>query len=155
MKKLLPLLLVFSVLLNVFLVYFFVFRGEVIEPKDQRKTIIMSEGNREVVLGEMRNFLKTIQQINEGLLENNVEKIKNAAKSSGMNTGETVPQGLIKSLPYGFKEMGIGTHQLFDEMIKNLDDHFNKKDVQQQLNQILNNCVACHQVYQIKTYKKE
>lgn len=155
MKKLLPFLLVLSVLLNIFLVYFFVFRGEVIEPKDQRKAIIMSEGNREVVLGEMRNFLKTIQQINEGLLENDVEKIKKAAKSSGMGVGEKVPQGLIKSLPYEFKEMGMGTHQLFDKMVKNLDNHFNKKDVQSQLNQILNNCVACHQVYQIKSYKKE
>lgn len=155
MKKLLPVLLLVSVILNLFLIYFFVFRGEVIEPNDQRKAIMMSEGNREIVLGEMRNFLQSLQLINEGLLENSVKKIKKGAKASGMGVGEKVPQGLVKSLPFEFKEMGIETHKLFDKITENLDEHFNKADIQKQLNKILNNCVACHQIYQIKTYEKE
>lgn len=154
MKKLVPILLLISVILNIVLVYMFVFRGEVIEPKDQRKAIIMSEGNREVVLGEMRDFLKNVQQINEGIIENNPEKIINASKASGREVEEQIPQGLIKSLPFEFKQLGFATHDLFDELADSVRLNYQPKKTQQQLNRILNNCVACHQIYQIKTPNK-
>ncbi len=155
MKKIFNIILILSIILNIGLVYMFVFRGDVIEPKDQQKAIMMSEGNREVVLKEMRNFLSNVQQITEGIIEKNPEKIIKASKASGAGVGEKVPQGLIKSLPIGFKKMGFGTHDLFDDLADSVRIDFKPKQVQKQLNKILNRCVVCHQIYQIKTYKKE
>lgn len=155
MKKTLFVLLLLSIILNIGLVYFFVFRGDVVEPKDQRKAIMMSEGNREIVLGEMRDFLKNVQQINEGIIENNPEKIIKAAKTSGREVEEQIPQGLIKSLPIDFKRLGFATHDLFDELADSVRVNYQPKKTQKQLNRILNNCVTCHQIYQIKTYENK
>lgn len=150
MRKLPIVLLIISLVMNGLLIWFFVFRGEVIEIKNQRKAVLMTKENREVVLGEMRDFLSNIQQINEGLLENNPEKIIQAARASGRDVEETVPQGLIKSLPMDFKKLGFATHDLFDEIADSAQINFNPTTIRKQLNRTLNNCVACHQVYQIK-----
>lgn len=152
-KTIISLLLTLSLVANVFLVYFFVFRGEVIEKENHRTAIVMTEGNREIVLGEMRSFLSNLQQINEGVLENNPDKIIKAAKASGAGVAETVPQGLMKSLPIAFKKMGFGTHDLFDELADSARTNYSAETTQKQLNQIMQRCVTCHQVYEIQIKK--
>ena len=62
-----------------------------------------------------------------------------------------VPKGLIKSLPLGFKEMGFKTHELFDVMAKMAKKKYDRQLTQGKLNQLLNNCVACHKTYKITT----
>lgn len=150
MKKLAWILLLISLIANALLVWFFMFRGEVVEVKGQRKAIMMSEANREVVLDEMRTFLSHVQMINQGMLENDPEKIIKAARGSGMGVEKNVPQGLIKSLPIEFKKMGFATHDIFDEIADSAALNYNPTTTAKQLNRALNNCVACHQVYQIK-----
>lgn len=150
-KYIIPTLLCLSFALNLLLIWFFVFRGEVIEPQKQRKAVLMTPQNREVVLGEMRNFLFNLQQINEGMLENNPEKIITAARRSGHSSTEKVPQGLMKSLPFEFKQMGMGVHTMFDQLSDSVRLNYSQKSTQKQLNKIMNSCVACHQIYQIKT----
>ncbi len=147
--------LIASLIANAGLVYFFMFKGDVVEVKNQRQAIMMTEENREIVLKEMRDFLESVKVINEGILENNPAKIIESARSSGNCVKDEVPKGLIKSLPIAFKKMGFGTHDLFDELADSVRINFNPKQTQRQLNRILNNCVACHQIYQIKTTSKD
>ncbi len=50
----------------------------------------------------------------------------------------------MKSLPAGFKALGMSTHSMFDELAKNTETNFNPKQTQKALNSLLNNCVTCH-----------
>ena len=139
-----------SIILNIILIYIFVFKGETVEANDNRTELTMSESNRDFVLLEMRDFLESIQQINEGILNNKPELIIKASKHSGGSVIEHAPKGLLKSLPMGFKELGFATHDLFDEIALNAEQNFDPKQTQNQLNSLLNNCTACHRSYKIQ-----
>lgn len=150
MKKKLVVFLSVSLLLNIGLIYFFVFRGEVIELEDNRKAIVISKENKEVVLAEMRSFLESVQQINQGVLDNDAQMIINAGTNAGNDVVEKVPKGLMRKLPLAFKKMGFATHDLFDEISQEAKDHFNARNTQNKLSTLLNNCVACHKTYKLE-----
>jgi len=130
------------------------FRGETLKASDGRTAIVMTEGNRDFALSEMRGFLETLQQINEGVLTNDAQKIIDAANTSGTGVAETAPKGLMKSLPIGFKTLGMNTHKLFDKLAEATAKNYDKKQVQQQVNTILNNCITCHRTYRLTTSTK-
>ena len=143
-------LLVFSLLINGGLIYKFFIQGDDVRPGiDGRSEIRMSPENREFVMAEMRLFLESIRTINEGLAENNPEKIASIDEQSGVCKVEAVPKGLIKSLPVGFKSMGMQTHEYFDKIAQIARENYSQKEVQKELNSLMNNCVACHRMYKI------
>lgn len=150
MKKTGWILFFISLIINGLMLWFFFFRGDVIEVKNQRRAVMLSENHREIVMGEMRKFLENIHEINQGILEDNPERIIKAARASGRRIDDEVPQGLIKSIPLDFKQMGFRAHDLFDEIADGVEVNYNKKSVQNQLGTLLNQCITCHQVYQIK-----
>jgi hypothetical protein len=69
-------------------------------------------------MAEMRGFLESVQKINEGIAKNDPEIIAKVGQQSGTCKVDAVPQGLVKSLPFEFKQMGFQTHELFDVMAK-------------------------------------
>lgn len=140
-----------SLIFNAILIYVFVFKGETHHSIDDRTELSVTSSNRDFVLLEMREFLESVQQINEGILNNNAEIIITAAKKSGGSVIAHAPNGLLKSLPVGFKKLGFATHEIFDEIAKNAENNFEPKQIQTQLNQLLNNCTACHKAYKIST----
>ena len=148
-------LVTLSVLLNVFLIYFFVFKGATASAnqQDQRVTIEMPQGHTDFTLAEMRGFLESVQQINEGILNNDAKKVAAAGKKSGGSVIAHAPQGFLKRLPMAFKQLGFSTHDIFDEIANSADNNFNPQTSQAQLNKLLNNCIACHQGYKIKVIK--
>ncbi len=145
-------LVTLSVLLNVFLIYFFVFKGATAPTnnQDKRVTIEMPQGHTDFTLAEMRGFLESVQQINEGILDNNPKKIAAAGKKSGGSVIAHAPQGFLKRLPIAFKQLGFSTHDIFDEIAGSAEHNFNPKTSQKQLHKLLNNCIACHQGYRIR-----
>lgn len=150
MKTLKGILAILSILLNIGLIYFFIFKGQTAKTNDSRIAIVMSADNTDFVLDEMRDFLESIQQINEGILTNDAQKIIDAGKKSGGSVIEHAPKGLIKTLPISFKKLGFSTHDMFDEIRESAETNFNTKNTQVQLNKLLNNCVACHKSFKIK-----
>lgn len=150
MKKIIPFFLLLSVFLNVGLIYKFFYAGETVSlAKDGRSEIKMTSENREYVMAEMRGFLESVQKINEGIAKNDPKIIEKVGQESGSCKVDGVPKGLIKSLPFGFKEMGFKTHELFDVMAKMAKENYDRQQTQEKLNQLLNNCVACHKTYKI------
>ena len=117
--------------------------------KDGRSEIKMTPENREYVMAEMRGFLESIQKINEGIAKNDPTIIEKVGQESGSYKVDGVPKGLVKSLPLGFKKMGFETHELFDVMAKMAKENYDRQQTQEKLNQLLNNCVACHKTYKI------
>lgn len=154
MKRIIPALLLLSIVLNVGLIYKFFYAGETVNlAKDGRTEIKMTEENREHVMTEMRGFLESVQKINEGITKNDPAIIAKVGQESGTCKVNAVPQGLIKSLPLGFKKMGFETHALFDAMSKMAKEKYDRQQTQEQLNQVLNQCVACHKTYKISVEK--
>ena len=149
MKKATIIITILSVILNVILIYFFVIKGNTTKTKDGRIEVMMTENNKDFVLEEMRDFLESVQKINEGILKNNPKLVIEAGLKSGGSVIEHAPHGLIKSLPLGFKILGFGTHDVFDKFSKTSITNFDKKATQEKLNTLLNNCIACHKSYKI------
>ena len=146
--------LILSVLLNICLIYLFIFRGETIKTTDNRIEIKLSQSNTDFALAEMRGFLESIQQINEGILTNDAQKVIKAGENSGGVVIEHAPKGMMKALPIGFKKLGFSTHDLFDEISKSATNNFDAKVTQTQLNLLLNKCVSCHKTFKIGVKKK-
>lgn len=139
-----------SLLIITGLIYKFFIKGDDVKKiKDGRYEIKMSTENREFVMAEMRLFLESIKTINEGIAENNPEKIASIGKQSGVCKVEAVPKGLIKSLPLEFKNMGMQTHDYFDKIATIAKENYSQKGIQKELNSLMNNCVACHRTYKI------
>ncbi|PWH86648.1 hypothetical protein [Brumimicrobium oceani] len=154
MKKLLPIFLTVSVLLNLGLVYFFFIKGDTVQAEDNRTAIAVSPDNRDFVLAEMRLFLESVQQINQGIIEEDAGKVAEAGVQSGGSAVDHAPPGLVKSLPMAFKTLGFSTHQIFDDIAESAQSDFKPKKSREQLDLLLKNCVACHRNYKLETKLK-
>lgn len=150
MKKPIVIITVLSILLNIGMVYLFIIKGETVKTEDGRTTIKMSPNNKDFVMEEMRDFLESVQKINEGILTNNPNLVISAGRKSGGTVIDHAPHGLLKSLPLGFKTLGFATHDLFDEFSTVSVENFDKKETQEKLNTLLNNCTSCHKAYKIE-----
>ncbi len=151
MKKLPVILAIFFFLTTIILIYLFVFKGKVAATGDDgRVAVQLTEVNADFALDEMREFLVSIQQINEGILNKNIEQIEKAAKKSGGLVIDHAPKGMMASLPIGFKKLGFATHDLFDEIADSIHVNKNFSQTHSQLGKLLNNCVACHKAYKIQ-----
>lgn len=151
MKKIPVILLVISVLINIGLVYFFVFKGDIAKTNDARTAINITPQNREFVLAEMRGFLESIKSINEGIMDNNPEKIIAAGTKAGTGVIEDAPAGLMRTLPLPFKSLGLGTHEKFDAIAKMARENYKQQEAQKQVTSILTNCTACHASFKFQT----
>lgn len=156
-KTLIPILLIFSVIINIVVIYVFVLKGKTYKDNSGRIAVKMTKNNRDFVLKEMREFLESVQQINDGIINKDPKKIISAGKNSGGSVIEHAPKGLLASLPVSFKKLGFATHDIFDEIKDSAMVNFNPKVTHKQLQKLLNNCVACHKSYKIETsfVKKE
>ena len=43
--------------------------------------------------------------------------------------------------------MGMQTHDYFDKIAKIAKENYSQKEIQKELNSLMNNCVACHRTY--------
>ncbi|GET47092.1 hypothetical protein [Capnocytophaga felis] len=146
-------LLLISLGINAFLISKFVGGSTQKIEGDERVSIVMSNDNREFVMREMRHFVESVQQINAGILYERPELIIEAARKSGHAVTECAPQGLVQTLPLSFKQLGFSTHDLFDEIADEAEKNFSPKRTQEQLNQLLTNCVSCHRGFRIDAQK--
>ena len=130
-------------------VYKFLFQGSVSASGDGRLAIHLSAGERDLVLGEMRSFLASIQQITRGIVEDNMSLVVESARTSGAAAQEAVPGTLIGKLPMEFKKLGFDTHSKFDRLALDTQDLEDGSHALSQLSTLMQNCVACHAAYRI------
>ena len=63
--------------------YKFIIEGSTIESTDGRAEILLTDSERNLVLTEMRAFLSSVQQINQGLANEDMTLVAKAARHSG------------------------------------------------------------------------
>ncbi|MCP4932630.1 MAG: cytochrome c [bacterium] len=136
------------------LVYMFFIKGSVAEANDGRTAIVLTEGERDFVLAEMRGFLTAVQQIIEGVDEKDMKKVAEAGKAAGAAATRTMPGSLPRKLPLAFKQLGHPTHKAFDELAVEASDIGDAGHVIRKLGSLMTNCVACHATYKLEVGTK-
>lgn len=133
------------------LVYQFVIRGSVVPSADGRTAIVLSEGERDLVLSEMRGFLVAVQGILSASTRDDMDAAIEHARSVGLAAQEGVPPGLVGKLPLAFKELGFSTHQAFDQLALDAQQMRDAGVVQASMAELMQKCVACHAAYRLVT----
>lgn len=146
-------ILAISLGLNGFFIYKFTQGETYVVPNDPRLSVGMTYENREFVMAEMRSFVESVQQINAGILRNDPKPIIEAGRRSGNGVKECAPEGLVETLPLPFKQLGFSTHDIFDQIADAAEKDFSPQKTQEQLDRLLNNCVACHKSFRIDVRK--
>lgn len=134
--------------------YKFMSQGSTSQGSDGRTTLNLNAKEKNIVLTEMREFLKSVQQITQGITENNMLLVAESARKSGKTAQGAVPGTLVGKLPMTFKKLGFDTHKKFDQLALDATDLGDKEQALSQLSILMKNCVACHASYKIEVEKK-
>ena len=127
--------------------YKFILQGSTADGSDGRTEILLTDSERNLVLAEMRAFLNSVQQISQGISEDDMELVITAARESGKAAQTGMPGTLVGKLPLKFKKLGGDTHVKFDELAMNAEDLGDRDHALEQLSILMKNCVACHATY--------
>ena len=151
MKKVLIASSVFFFLTSLVLGYILLYTGTdlVKMPDDPRTSVKYPPDIEKLVLSEMRDYLEIINEINQGIAENNPERITKAAYQQGKSSIEETPTRLLKLSPMPCKTMGFRGHDLFQAIGDSAKINYNPQTIQKQMADLTNNCIACHRSYRI------
>ena len=127
--------------------YKFIIQGSVTESTDGRTEILLNDDERNLVLAEMRAFLSSVQQINQGISVDNMGLVVESARKSGKAAQTGMPGTLVGKLPLAFKKLGGDTHKKFDELAMDAEDLGDRDHALKQLSTLMQNCVSCHATY--------
>lgn len=123
--------------------------GETAPASDGRSAILLTPGERDLVLAEMRAFLQAVQAITQAVAEGDASRAADAARAVGTGAAAEVPLTLMAKLPLGFKELGLSTHRAFDQLALDAEQLGDPGQIPAQLATLLNNCVGCHAAFRI------
>ena len=141
--------IVILALIVIGMVYKFIIQGSAHLAEDGRMAVELTTSERTLVLSEMRLFLETIQEVAEAMGNNTLPQTTPALKRVGAIARDNVPASLMGKLPISFKQLGLDTHDKFDELAE-LAASGNQAQATQKLGQLLTNCIACHAAYKIE-----
>ncbi|HET7853847.1 MAG TPA: hypothetical protein VFM04_05260 [Candidatus Methylomirabilis sp.] len=116
---------------------------------DTRQRVRLPPAGRDKVLAEMRTMLGSVSAILQALTANDLLSVERAARASGMAMAADVDPQVEKHLPKPFLDLGMKTHQGFDELADRVKAGGTRDEVIQQLARLTANCVACHTIYRI------
>jgi cytochrome c556 len=129
--------------------YKFIIAGSTVTASDGRQALLLEPAERDLVLGEMRAFLASVQAITQGLSEEDMATVVTAARQVGANAQQAVPGSLVGKLPLSFKQLGFDTHRKFDLLALDAEQLGDPSHTLEQLSDLMQNCVACHAMYRI------
>jgi len=131
----------------------FVVIGNTTQGDDGRTAVILEPTEKDAVLGEMRGLLEATQMIMEALANDDLKGVEAAATPLGSGAIATVDFALRAKLPLEFKKLGFGTHYAFDDIAKMAKEGKPAKAIQLKYVDMMNNCIACHAMYQLQSKK--
>lgn len=123
-------------------------RGRTAPSTDGRRAILLNPAGRDLVLGEMRAMLGSVQGVVQGVRTNDLGKAASAARASGMAAVDLDP-GHMARLPLEFKRLGMRVHRGFDDLAAAVDNGATGNDALARLAVQLVSCVACHASFRI------
>lgn len=130
--------------------YKFLFQGVTEQASDGRMAIKLNENEKNLVLEEMRAFLTSTQQIIASINSKDLKQVAKSARAVGRAAQDAVPGTLMGKLPMEFKKLGVDTHNKFDLLAMDAEQLEDAAHSMNQLEELLQNCVACHASYRIE-----
>ena len=131
------------------MVYKFIIAGETLEATDGRQSLLLEAGERDLVLTEMRMFLNAVHQIVLATNQEDSAAVVKAAREVGGAAQQGVPGSLMKKLPLEFKKLGFDTHEKFDQIALDAEQFGDVDVTRKQLAELMQNCIACHEIYRV------
>jgi hypothetical protein len=129
--------------------YVFLVRGSVAPASDGRSAILLDPGERDLVLTEMRGFLRATQDILVAATKGDPGGAAKAARTVGVAAQRGVPASLMGKLPLGFKQLGFDTLGRFDQLALDAESLGDANQLLTALGELMANCVACHAAFRI------
>ena len=126
-------------------------KGNAKKAEDGRAAVTVTESERVMILGEMRQLLQAVQGIVDGIEKNDTKAIVESALGGGTKMMIDDSASLMLKLPLAFKEQGIGAHKYFDKIAEEAKKGASREKTLSMLNTQLQRCVSCHAGYQFST----
>jgi cytochrome c556 len=114
---------------------------------DGRSAVLLTQNERNKVLGEMRGLLETVQVVVQAATMGDMEAAAAASSAVGMVAAQAESPALIAKLPFEFKTLGMSTHKAFDSLAATAQGTDDPNVVLTELGRIMDNCVTCHSGY--------
>jgi cytochrome c556 len=124
-------------------------------PADGRQVVNLPEPMRRHMLANMRDHLRTLQEINDALANNAFDKASSIAeKRLGMSSLDSHGAAhLAPYLPQGMQDIGTQMHRAASRLSVAAQDAGVGNDVRPALGAlgaVMQQCVACHETYRVK-----
>ncbi|HEX7329592.1 MAG TPA: hypothetical protein VF428_13765 [Casimicrobiaceae bacterium] len=127
----------------------FVVVGSTLPAQDGRVVVVLTPGERALMLREMRGFVAGLQRISDGLARDDQREVADAARAMGTAAAHNAPVTMLGKLPLEFKRLAFGVHGGFDRLADNATHGASSQQTLAALSSILNDCVACHATFQV------
>ena len=128
--------------------YTFLVKGQTVPYADGRTSILLAPGERNKVLGEMRDVLAGVQAIIEDTTSGDLKAAEAKARSMGM-AAAAQDTAIIAKLPLDFKSLGLGLHRSFDDLADSIAATDDPVSVLGDVGNLMLQCVACHDTYRL------
>jgi hypothetical protein len=120
---------------------------------DGRTEIRLAPAERDQILAEMRDLLKAVHGVVDGLSQPDEaagrKQAEQAARSVGLAMAADVNPALMAKLPLAFKQMGMSVHQDFDGIGEALAQGEAPVQILTRLSSISSRCTTCHEMYRL------
>jgi len=128
----------------------FFIRGQTTPSADGRRAIQLAPAERDLVLGEMRAMLSSVQGVVQGVQAGDPKQAAAAARASGMSAAVDLSPGLMAKLPLDFKNLGMSVHRGFDDLAQMAEKGASGDALLNALGKQLAACVGCHASYRLE-----
>lgn len=135
------------------LAFFFV-RGTTRPSSDNRVEVVLSAGERDLVLGEMRGLLAAVHGLVAALGDGDSSRAAAAVRGAGMAMAVDVNPTLMAKLPAEFKTMGMSVHADFDALGDTIAAGATDREVLRRAGAVTSKCVACHATYRLSAAER-
>jgi cytochrome c556 len=120
-----------------------------------RVEIVLAPAERDQILAEMRQLLKSVHGVVTGLSgsDGDVKAAEEAARAAGMTMAADVNPALMAKLPLAFNEMGMSVYQDMDLLADAVVQRETPPQILRRLSSITARCTTCHDMFQLVSSK--
>ena len=128
----------------------FLVLGSVVKGEDNRIVILLNAGERNHILGEMRNLLGHMQQLTSAIADDDMDKVIEIANTLVEDSSGKTPTSIIAKMPLSFKKISLNIHSGFKKLLADSKEKRDSKLALKEVSEIMQNCLACHASHSLK-----
>lgn len=120
---------------------------------DGRTEILLAASERDQILGEMRQLLKSVDALIRAIGDAQPDRtaMAQAARAAGMSMAADTNPAIMAKLPLPFKQMGMSIHKDMDALADAIVQNDTPQHVLQRLASMTARCTTCHDLYRFSS----